>query len=116
MDPTESPASIVQQQLEAYNRRDLRSFCALFAEDVALFELGASTPTTIGLSALRVRYQALFEQSPNLYSHLISRITHGQTVIDLERITGRNGASEPIELVAIYRIAAGRISRVDFVR
>jgi hypothetical protein len=111
-----SPVDVVQAQLEAYNCRDIDRFCALFAEDAQLFELGATNPATVGKPAIRARYQALFDQSPNLLSVVHNRSTIGRAVVDLERITGRNGSEEPVEFLAIYEVESGLIIRVHFVR
>ena len=110
------PVDVVQAQLEAYNRRDLEGFCDLFAEDAQLFELGAPAPATVGKSAIRDRYRRLFEQSPARHSVIVSRVCLGRVVVDLERITGRNGLTEPVEVMAIYEVTAGLISRAHFVR
>ena len=63
----DSPVVVVQAQLDAYNRRDLDGFCAVFADDAQLFELGSVTPATSGKAAIRDRYQTLFEKSPQLH-------------------------------------------------
>lgn len=110
------PIDIVQAQLDAYNRRDLKAFCACFAADAQIFELGASDPSTRGITAIRERYDALFRASPNLLSEVITRTAFGRAVVDLERITGRNGSVEPFEILAIYEVVDGRIARVHFVR
>jgi hypothetical protein len=111
-----SPVTVVQAQLEAYNRRDIDSFCALFAADAQLFELGATNPVTTGKSAIRARYQALFDQSPQLLSVVENRSALGRAVVDLERITGRNGVPDAVDFLAIYEVVNGLIIRVHFVR
>lgn len=111
-----SPVDVAQAQLDAYNARDLDKFCAQFADDVQVFELGAPTPATAGLSAIRERYRQLFENSPALHSEVISRLHLGRAVVDLEKITGRMGSSQPFDILAIYEIESGLIRRVHFVR
>lgn len=113
---TASALDVVQAQLMAYNARDIDTFAALFAEDATLFELGAPIPAAAGRAAIRSRYAALFESSPNLYSRLLSRVCLGNTVVDLERIVGRNGAREPVMIIAIYQIRDGLIQYVHFAR
>lgn len=111
-----SPVEVAQAQLDAYNARDLESFCAQFAEDAQVFELGASSPSTDGLPAIRERYRQLFDHSPALHSAVISRIHLGRAVVDLERISGRMGSREPFDILAIYEIEGGLIRRVHFAR
>jgi len=113
---TGSPADVVQRQLEAYNRRDLDAFCAVYAEDAQLFELGEGTPVTAGKAAIRERYRTLFDNSPQLYSAVLNRTALGRVVVDLERITGRNSSPKPMDFLAIYEVTGGLIVRCHFVR
>jgi hypothetical protein len=109
-------AAIVQAQLAAYNSRDLEAFTALFADDASIFELGATTPSVSGKAGIRNRYASVFASSPNLHSEVLSRVCLGSTVIDLERITGREGSTETLTLLAIYQVHEGAIQRVHFAR
>jgi hypothetical protein len=113
---TRSPVEVAQAQLEAYNARNLDLFCAQFAEDAQVFELGASVPSTDGLAAIRERYRRLFDDSPALCCVVRARVHLGRAVVDLEKITGRNGAAEPFDILAIYEIEGGLIRRVHFAR
>lgn len=110
------PIEIVQRQLECYNRRDLDAFCACFSEDVALYEWDAATPNYAGKAALRERYRHLFEHSPALNCQLANRIALGRVVVDHERITGRMGEPEVLEILAVYDVADGLIRSIRFVR
>jgi len=113
---TPLPVTIVQAQLEAYNRRDLGAFCALFAADAEIFELGTAAPSNSGIDAIRTRYAELFAQSPALHSTVLTRTVLGRVVVDLERISGRLGSPVPIDMLAIYEVIDSRIRRVHFVR
>jgi hypothetical protein len=111
-----APVDVVQRQLDAYNRRDLDGFCALFADEASIFELGAAAPTFEGKAAIRERYRALFASSPALHSVIVSRTALGRAVLDHERITGRNGSPDVYEVIAIHEVEDGLIRRVHFVR
>jgi hypothetical protein len=111
-----APVDVVQRQLEAYNRRDIDAFCSQFAPDGQLFELGAATSATTGITAIRERYRNLFDNSPALQSVVLNRTVLGRAVVDLERITGRNGSAEAVDFLAIYEVIGGLIVRVHFVR
>jgi len=110
------PSDVVQRQLDAYNTRDLEAFLSVFADDAQATELGAKAPTMIGKAQLRSRYAELFANSLALYSEVVTRTSFAHVVIDLERITGRNGSAEIYEVLAIYEVAQGLINRVHFVR
>lgn len=105
-------AGVVQRQVEAYNRRDLEAFAALFAEDVQIWRLPATAPALAGRAALRAFYAAERFNRPALHAEILHRHVFGNKVIDHERITGL--ADAPVEMLAIYEVAAGRIARVWF--
>ncbi|MEM8940270.1 MAG: hypothetical protein AAGC64_13095, partial [Bacteroidota bacterium] len=65
---------------------------------------------------VRKLYKNLFEKSPNLHSELKNRMILGNTVIDHEKITGRMGNDEPIELIVIYELSELKIIRVTVIR
>ena len=106
---------IVQAQLDAYNKRDLDSFCACFSEDVSLINLGEVEPFLKGLDNLREFYVTKRFNLPGLYAKLINRMTVGCTVIDHEEITGLPDIPM-MEVAAIYLVEDGKIKCVNFVR
>ena len=110
------PWLVVERQLQAYNARDLPEFLAQFSADAAIHELGAVDPSSSGIADIELRYRQLFAASPNLKAEVISRTTFGHVVVDRERIFGRMGALEPVEMLAIYEVRGGRISKLHFVR
>jgi uncharacterized protein (TIGR02246 family) len=111
-----SPAQVVQRQLDAYNARDIDAFVAVFADDAELFDLGVPTPVTVGKAAIRARYQALFDASPQLHSVVVNRTAFGPVVVDLEQITGRLGSADVMELMMIFEVRGGLICRAHAVR
>ena len=110
------PWLVVERQFQAYNARDLPEFLAQFSADAAIHELGAVDPSSSGIAEIELRYRQLFAASPNLKAEVISRTTFGHVVVDRERIFGRMGALEPVEMLAIYEVRGGRISKLHFVR
>lgn len=100
---------VVQQQLEAYNRRDIDAFMAVFHADIELWTFGEDSPSKEGWENVRSVYLDLFDNSPELNSQLLNRTIFGNRVIDYERISGRKGAKEEICLVMIYEVKDGKI-------
>ncbi|WP_395735602.1 nuclear transport factor 2 family protein [Prosthecobacter sp.] len=99
-----SPASLIQQQLDAYNAHDLDALLATYAENARLFE-HPSTLLATGTAELRERFALRFEE-PNLHAHLLSRIIMGRFIIDHERVT-RTFPEGPgtLELIATYEVS-----------
>jgi hypothetical protein len=106
-----SPAeSIVQQQLDAYNRHDLAAFVATYADDVELFRAPSVTPALKGKTALGDFYREHRFNLPSLHAEVVHRIVLGNKVIDHERITGLR--AEVVDAVAAYVVQDGLIRSV----
>jgi len=98
----------VQQQLDAYNARDVDALLETYAADARLFEHPA-TLLVAGAPALRERFALRF-QEPNLHAELLRRTVLGNFVVDHERVT-RTFSKGPgtVELVVTYEVKDGRI-------
>ena len=110
----QSPETVVQRQLDAYNARDLDALMATYAADAQQFE-HPSKLLASGASQIRER-SALRLQELNLHATLLQRTVMGNIVIDRETVTRTfpEGAGT-IELVAIYEVQSGRIAKAWFI-
>jgi hypothetical protein len=108
-----SPETIVQNQLNAYNAKDLDAWLATYAEDAKQFALGGEL-LAAGHAAIRARTAPRFSE-PNLFAKLLSRTVIGNVVIDHEEVT-RTFPEGPghVELVCIYQVAHGKIQSATF--
>jgi hypothetical protein len=109
--PTNAAASIVQAQVEAFNKGDAEAFASLYADEVELFDLGPNNkPSLVGRAALIARYKPMFiKYRP--HAIVLSRMESGDFVIDKERTEAGGRSSEG---VAIYQIESSKIRRVWF--
>ncbi|MBS9463788.1 nuclear transport factor 2 family protein [Flagellimonas sp. 389] len=108
----ESPANIVQKQIDAYNARDIQAFMDTYSENVKLYEY----PNTLfmeGQNKMKESYHSYFENTPDLNCQIKNRIVIGNKVIDEEYITA-NGSN--FSAVAIYEVENGKIAKVTFLR
>ena len=105
------PVDVVQEQLEAYNARDLDRFAATYAEDIRIYRMPSAEPAISGMAQLRETYRARFA-SPNLHATIVNRIVIGNKVIDQEHVVGIR--ETPVEAVAVYEVADGLIRAVWF--
>lgn len=110
----ETPENLAQQQLNAYNARNLEAFVAPYSEDVEIYNF-PNELLSRGKATMRQEYGAMFTQLSDLHVELVNRIVLGNTVIDQERVTGIPGV-EVLEAVAIYKIENNKIARVYFLR
>lgn len=111
-----TPEQVVQKQLETYNQRDINGFMSLIAENVTFHAFSDGKITMAGASACKEFYSNLFEASPNLHSTVLQRTIFGNKIIDHERITGRNGNKDIVELILIYEIEKELITKVTVLR
>lgn len=110
---TDAVLSVVNQQLDAYNRRDLETFMTLLADNVHVSdgETGAVIATT--KEELRPRYVTRFK-SP-IHCELIGRLCIGNTVVDREIITGLPDGQEADCLATYVVNESNLIERIAFV-
>ncbi len=107
-----TPETLVQQQLNAYNAGNIEAFLEPYADDVELYNF----PDKLlgrGKEIMRQQYGAIFKQFPNLHCEIKGRIANGNTVIDLESISGL-GQTESMKAIAIYEVKDGKIIKVYF--
>ena len=109
-----TPKEIVQQQVEAYNRHDLDAFSATYADDVMIYRFPSMEIVMQGRAALERFYKDQRFNLSELQAEIVSRISHGNKVIDYERVSGLV-EGETVRAVAIYEVRDGLIHRVWFV-
>ena len=108
-----SPAAVVQAQLDAYNAKDLDALMATYAPDAQQFALHGAL-LAAGHDQIRPRYQQRFGE-PDLHARLLSRTVLGNFVTDLEIVT-RNfpEGKGTVEMLCVYEVVDGRIARASF--
>lgn len=113
MNPT-SPQSIVQEQLDAYNAKDIDRLLKTYAPDAEQFTLHGERLAK-GREQMRVRFLARFAE-PDLHARLLSRCVVGNVVADLESIT-RNFPEGvgTLEMLCVYQVEGGYIQKASFV-
>lgn len=108
-----SPATVVQQQLDAYNARDLDAWLATYHPDAEQHALHGPLLAR-GHDAIASRIRVRFAE-PDLHAALLSRVVLGQLVVDHERVT-RNfpEGKGSIEMLCVYEVADGLIVKASF--
>jgi hypothetical protein len=109
----DSAAFPVEQQLNAYNARDIDGFMQWWADDCEYYEF-PSRLLARGAAEIRDRHVKRFEES-NLFGRLIHRAVVGNIVVDQECVTRTfpEGPGE-IDVLAIYEVADGKIAKAWF--
>ncbi len=108
-----SPVTLIQQQLDAYNAKDVEAWLACYAPDAQQFTLHGELLVE-GHVDMRQRITSRFTE-PDLHARLLNRTVMANFVIDLELIT-RNfpEGKGSIEMLCIYEIINGLIQKASF--
>jgi|GEM_PF-301224 len=104
---------IADAQLTAYNACDLEAYLALFHADAKLINLPDQSVIAEGLPAIRAMYQTRFATA-GLHCEVQHRSEIGNIAIDRERVY--TDAGPPVDILAMYEVTGGKISRIFFVR
>lgn len=110
--PKTDAEKIVQEQLDAYNSRNIEAFVSTYSEDVKVFDFPNKSRFE-GKDKMRESYGSFFESTPDLNCEIKNRIVIGNKVIDEEFLTINK---INYNAVAIYEIENGKIAKVTFVR
>ena len=105
-----TPTEIVQAQVDAYNAHDATAMAAFYADDSGITDLQGHV-TLRGRDALREQFAAKFREHPENRCWIKDRFTVGNLVIDHE-CGERSPGGEMFEIVAVYTVCDGLISRL----
>ncbi|TSE06253.1 amidohydrolase family protein [Aquimarina algiphila] len=108
----ESPEQVVQRQVNAYNARNIDAFMDTYADDIKIYNFPDEISME-GKEKMRERFKDMFEKVPNLYCNIKNRIVLGNKVIDREYVRFGEKYSN---VIAIYEVTNGKISKVTFLR
>ena len=103
---------VVQDQLDAYNSRNIEAFVNTYSDNVKVFDF-PDKPLFEGKDKMHESYGSFFESTPDLNCEIKNRIVIGNKVIDEEYLT-INGIN--YKAVAIYEVENGKIANVTFIR
>ena len=106
-----TPEEVVQQQVEAYNKRDIEAFLATYSPHVEITEHLGAEVSIRGHHAMRGIWGPFFEDSPALYCTITSRMVLGNVVVDYEAVTGL-ADGDVFHAIAIYEVHDGAIQKV----
>lgn len=107
------PETVVQQQLDAYNARDLEAWLATYKDDAEQYLLHAGLLAS-GRDAIRTRMVDRFDDEA-LHAELVSRTVMDNIVVDHEFVTRTlpDGLAT-IGMICVYEVWAGLIVKATF--
>jgi uncharacterized protein (TIGR02246 family) len=109
---TSAVVDLIEQQVAAYNARDLEGFVDCYAAGARFLD-AAGTVIAEGHDGLRQMYAPLLDNSPDLHADITNRIHIGTWVIDDEHTTGFVLPGYPTELraVVVYHVVDAKIAQ-----
>jgi imidazolonepropionase-like amidohydrolase len=108
-----TPEILAQQQLNAYNARNIDAFLEPYSDSVAIYSFNGLLLMK-GKDQMRKGYEGMFQKITNLHCQLVNRIVQGNVVIDQESVTGFG--PQPLKAIAIYTIEKRKIQQVHFIQ
>lgn len=108
-----TPEILAQQQLNAYNARNIDAFLEPYSDSVRIYGFPDKLMMK-GKEEMRKSYSSLFTNVKELHCQLVNRIVQGNTVIDHENVTGFG--DKPVKAIAVYKIRDGKIAEVFFIQ
>lgn len=104
---------VIQQQLEAYNARDMEAWLATYRDDAEQYLLHGGLLAS-GRDAIRKRMADRFHDTA-LHAELVSRTVMDNVVVDHEFVarTFPDGLAT-VEMICIYEVHAGLIVKATF--
>lgn len=105
------PEKLAQEQLDAYNKRDIDAFLKPYADDVEIYNF-PNELSIKGKEDMRKVYNNMFDKTPNLHCTLVSRMVQGNKVIDQESV---QFGERIVKAIAIYHIENKKIKKVYFI-
>jgi uncharacterized protein (TIGR02246 family) len=109
-----SNEALIDKLVEAYNAGDARAFADFFAPNATHGNIN-SVERQNSREEIYLRYLEIFAQFSENRTEVLHRVVVGNFVVDHERVR-RSPAHEPFEVVAVYTLDGGFITRLDFVR
>jgi uncharacterized protein (TIGR02246 family) len=105
----ESPAQIVQRQVNAYNHHDAQIFAETYAADGVIVRPNA---TVHSRASIATAYDALFAANPQVRAEIVERNVNGNMVVDKEHISGFADGSVR-DATITYTVRAHAIVRAE---
>ena len=110
----ETPESVVEAQVAAYNRRDLEGFAAAYAPDAVVYDPPEQIRAA-GMESIRRIYAKAFAEIPSARATISQRLIQGNFVVDQESVSGLPGGRSA-SVVVIYEVRDGKIRRAWVLR
>ena len=107
----QSPEKLADEQLAAYNNRDIEAFLVPYSDTVKVFD-GSGNLLYQGKETMKAQYGAMFERTPGLHCNLLNRIAVNETVIEHEEVTFGN--ARKVYAIVMYKVAHNKIQEVYF--
>ena len=108
---SQTPEELANEQLEAYNNRDIEGFVEPYSDSVKVYN-DKRELLYQGKETMREQYGNMFALTPDLNCNLLNRIAVNNTVIEHEEVTF--GEGRKIYAIVMYKVAEGKIQEVHF--
>lgn len=108
-------SKIVQQYMDAYNRRDVNAFLSYMHPDFESSLFDEKKILCANLEKAKVLYAKRFSENPKLFVTTLGRITNDNIVVDNQLIEHFDDG-KTIRAISIFELKDGLVWRASFAR
>lgn len=106
---------IVQQYMDAYNRRDIGAFLSYMHPEFESTLFDEKKILCINLEQAKKLYARRFKENPKLFVTTLGRIANDNIVVDNQLIEHFDGG-KTIRAISIFELEDGLVKRASFAR
>ena len=109
-----TPELLAQEQLDAYNNRDIDAFLDVYSDDVKIYDLSSGKVISNGKEEMRKTYGKMFTELTELNAKVTNRMVLNKFAIDYEDVTFTK--EKKTNAIAIYETKDNKIHKVWFIK
>jgi len=103
---------LVQDQVDAYNARDLEGILRYYSDDAVIVD-GIGAPMAEGRQAIRAMFERVFASNPVLHAEVPTAFQVGDWVAIHSIVQNWNGSGHQMQWIELYQVVNGKIKRVQ---
>ncbi len=104
--------TIVQDQVGAYNARDIDSIVGYYSDDAVIVD-GIGAAMAEGRQAIRALFERVFANNPELHAEVPTAFRVGDWVAIHSIVQNWNGSGQQMQWIELYQVVNGKIKRVQ---
>lgn len=113
-----SPMTVVREQFDAYNARDVDRFLSYYADDAVIFDAAGDVIET-GRDSFHRTFTDIFARMPTLHAEYRGEMAVGEWVAIhsvVRKWTMSDGTVQEMQWIELYRVVGGKVKELRLYR